>query len=153
MDNISSRPPFVHFTAKTREWQIVCICLACIALFAYTACSKLMDHERFQIGLSDVKLIGSFSVYLSWLVPVIELIVVTLMIIPATYTQGLFAFILLMGTFTCYIISILIWAKELPCRCGGAIERLSWTQHVWFNMAFIVMAIYALLLSKNNNVI
>ncbi|MDB5156121.1 MAG: hypothetical protein JWR50_828, partial [Mucilaginibacter sp.] len=46
------------------------------------------------------------------------------------------------------ILSMVLWAEKLPCHCSGAIEKLSWTQHIWFNLAFIALAISALRLSK-----
>jgi len=38
----------------------------------------------------------------------------------------------------------------LPCHCGGAIENLSWGQHIWFNLAFIAIAIVGLRLVQLN---
>jgi len=52
--------------------------------------------------------------------------------------------------FTLYIISALIWEKKLPCHCGGAIEKLSWSQHIWFNLAFIIIAVMAVRLINFN---
>ena len=136
-------------SANTRQLVVTCIGLLCIFLFIYTGYSKLTDHDRFLTGLTHVKLIGRYAVFISWLVPVAELAVAALMIMPWTFEAGLKAFTGLMILFTCYIAAALIGLKELPCRCGGAIEKLSWAQHLWFNLAFIVLAAVALRISRS----
>lgn len=141
----------LQFSRKTKNLVIFLICLACIFLFLYTANSKITDHPRFLNGLVNVEAISRFAVYISWLVPVAEILVSVLLIIPQTSKWGLYGFIGLMVLFTGYITSMVLWAKKLPCHCGGAIEKLSWTQHIWFNLAFIALAVFALWLSKTNN--
>lgn len=118
-------------------------------LFLYTAYSKWTDHARFLKGLTKVKWIGSNAGYISWLVPLAEVLISLLLIIPQTYKWGLYGFTGLMALFTGYIISMVLWANKLPCHCGGAIEKLTWTQHIWFNMAFMALSVFALWLSKS----
>ncbi|MFI5140403.1 MAG: MauE/DoxX family redox-associated membrane protein, partial [Sphingobacteriales bacterium] len=124
------------------------ICLSCIFLFLSTAHSKWADHVRFLKGLSRVTFIGGYAFYISWLVPAAEVLISLLLIIPQTYKWGLYGFTGLMTLFTGYIVSMVLWAKKLPFHCGGAIEKLSWAQHIWFNLAFIAIALFALWLSK-----
>lgn len=133
-----------------RENVVFAICLIFVSLFSYTAYSKLTAHQAFLNGLSHVELIGPYATYISWAVPVSEILTAVLLIIPKTNRQGLYAFLILMGTFTIYIISVLAWAKVLPCSCGGVIEKLTWSQHVWFNLVFIALGIYALWLIKKS---
>jgi uncharacterized membrane protein YphA (DoxX/SURF4 family) len=137
-------------TGQSKERLIFGICLICIFLFLYTGYSKILQHTRFTEGLARIKSIGSLAVYIAWFVPITEIFIAILLIIPKTYKWGLNAFVGIMTVFTGYIISMLLWAEKLPCRCGGAIEKLSWTQHIWFNLAFIAIAVFALWLSKSN---
>jgi hypothetical protein len=148
METTIVKPRAFQLTNKSKERLINWICLICVFLFVYTAYSKLMDHDRFLKGLTRVHPISGFAVYLSWFVPIAEITVSTLLIIPKTIRFGLYSFTALMIIFTSYIISMLLWAEKLPCHCGGVIEKLSWVQHVWFNLAFIAIAIFALWLSK-----
>lgn len=140
-----------QFSDKAKDRIVFGICLICMSLFLYTACSKILDHARFLSGLSRVELIGKFAGDIAWLVPSAEIIIAVLLLIPKTYKWGLYAFTALMILFTCYILAMLIWATNLPCHCGGAIEKLSWTQHVWFNLAFIALSIFTLRLIKHKN--
>ncbi len=151
MDSIISKKQRFQLTSKGKDRLILAICSLCIFLFLYTACAKMIDHGRFLNGLYHVEVIGRFAFYISWLVPLAEALVAILLVIPRTVKLGLYSFLGLMTLFTVYILSVLLWANKLPCHCGGVIEKLSWTQHVWFNLAFIALAIFALRLLKTKN--
>lgn len=133
-----------------KEKIITAICRLCMALFMYTAYAKIIDHARFLEGLTRVHLISGFAVFIAFTVPVVEIIIALLLLIYQTMKVGLYGFIAVMSAFTIYIISAMIWEKNLPCHCGGAIEKLSWGQHIWFNLALIATAILALRLIKLN---
>src|SRR5258708_704187 len=90
-----------------REKIIFAICLICVFLFSYTAYSKITEHQAFINGLSHVSVIGPYSNYISWGVPMLEILTAILLIIPKTCKIGLFAFLILMGIFTIYILSVL----------------------------------------------
>ena len=137
-----------QLSEKSKESIITGICWMCMALFLYTAYAKITDHDRFLKGLTRVHLISGFAVFISYAVPAIEMLVALLLLIPQTAKTGLYSFIAVMASFTIYIISAMIWEKRVPCHCGGAIEKLSWGQHIWFNLAFIIIAIIALRLIK-----
>lgn len=141
----------VKLNDNSKETILVAICLLCIFLFLYTACSKLIDHHRFFNGLNHVDAFKPLAGVLSWAVPIAEITTAVLLIIPHTYRIGLYLFISLVTLFTGYILGMLLWAKKLPCHCGGVIEKLSWGQHVWFNLAFIAIAIVALRLGSRKN--
>ncbi|QHS55267.1 hypothetical protein GWR56_06825 [Mucilaginibacter sp. 14171R-50] len=123
----------------------------CLFLFVYTAYAKIVEHKRFLNGLKNVHLISSQAELISYLVPGLEVVVAVMLIIPKTIKIGLISFSGMMVGFTGYIISAMIWEPHLPCHCGGAIERLSWMQHIWFNLAFIMLAIIAVRISKFSN--
>jgi hypothetical protein len=151
MDCIITKKHRFPLTDKVKDRLTVAICLLCVFLFLYTACAKLMNHSRFLNGLYHVEVIGRFAFYISWLVPLAEVLVAILLVIPRTVKLGLYSFLGLMTLFTVYILSMLLWAGKLPCHCGGVIEKLSWTQHVWFNLAFIALAVLALRLLKTKD--
>lgn len=146
---ISTRTKF-QLSENSKEKIIDAICWLCMALFVYTAYAKLIDHPRFLKGLTRVHIISNFALVLSYSVPIMEIFIALLLLIPKTVKTGLYSFIIVMFAFTIYIISAMIWETHLPCHCGGAIEKLSWGQHVWFNLAFITIAAIALRLIKSN---
>ncbi|NHA02507.1 hypothetical protein G7092_01800 [Mucilaginibacter sp. HC2] len=144
MESIITNDTKFQVPTSTKEKIITAICWLCMALFLYTAYAKIVDHARFLAGLTRVHLISGFAVFISFAVPVVEILVALLLLIPRTAKAGLYGFIAAMSSFTIYIISAMTWEKDLPCHCGGAIEKLSWGQHIWFNLAFIGLAIFAL---------
>lgn len=148
MENVINRKVKISVAGVTRERIIVGLRWLCMGLFLYTAYAKTADHARFLFGLKGVHIISGFAVIISYTVPVAEFTVALLLLVPRTAKLGLYSFIAMMDSFTIYIISAMIWEKHLPCHCGGAIEKLSWSQHIWFNLAFITIAIVALRLNK-----
>lgn len=135
---------------ETKEFAIFAISLVCIFLFLSSAYSKIADHESFVQGLMTVSIIGPYAQTIGWLVPIIEISISLLLIIPKTNKIGIFGFIGVMIVFTFYILSMLLWAEKLPCNCNLIINSFTWEQHVWFNLAFIGIAGFALRISKTN---
>lgn len=133
-----------RLTQSKKELIISIIKYLCLFLFIYTAYAKLADHDRFYKGLTRVHLVSGYAMVISYLVPVVEILISILLIIPNTVKIGLISFVATMIAFTIYIISAMIWEPKLPCHCGGAIEKLSWVQHIWFNLAFIILPLIAL---------
>lgn len=127
------------------------VCYAYFLLFLYAAVSKLGIYEESAIQLSSSPIIGDFATVLVWLVPAIEIIIAIMLVIPKTMLLGLYAALALMSLFTAYIIAILNFDGNIPCSCGGVLAQLSWTEHLIFNLAFIIMAIVAILLQAKTN--
>ncbi|MNJ87501.1 hypothetical protein D3C87_50210 [compost metagenome] len=139
----------LSFSPRTKEWFAFAISLICLALFIIAAYDKIADHERFVKGLAAVPVIGIYAGTVAWLVPMIEVIVTVLLLIPSTQKFGLWAFLITMVGFTIYILGMWLWAENLPCHCNLIVEKLSWGEHVVFNMVFIGLAAWALRLVKN----
>ena len=150
MENIITNKTRFHVSEQIMERTVIAIRWICMVLFVYTAYAQIIDHDRFLKGLTRVHLINGFAVFISFAVPVVEVIVALLLLIPKTAKTGLYSFIAVMSSFTIYIVSAMIWEKKLPCHCGGAIEKLSWSQHIWFNLAFIAITLFAVWLIKLN---
>lgn len=114
-----------------------------ILLFTYTALSKLSNYSFFKSQLSLYPVLNHFTGFISLALPVTELAIVILLPVPATRLYGLYASILLLILFTLYLVIMLLSQSNLPCSCGGVIEKLSWSEHIVFNAVFIVFALVA----------
>ena len=134
----------IKISDSKKEILITITRYLCLFLFVYTAYAKLVDHERFYKGLANVHMVRHYAAFVSYFVPLAEVLISILLIVPKTIKLGLVMFVGMMIVFTVYIISALIWEPKLPCHCGGVIEKLSWMQHIWFNLAFIILALIAL---------
>lgn len=130
---------------KPKEILVQITALLYIALFAYAALSKLLNYEDFQRQLSLSPVLTSHAGWLSWLVPFLELVLATLLIVPKTRNIGMLGSFNLMVSFTIYIYLIINHASHIPCSCGGILESLGWREHLYFNLAFIALAVLALI--------
>lgn len=138
----------MRFNSNLKSIILELICLLYIFLFVYAAVSKLVDFENFRIQLGQSPLLSAFAYWVSILVPVTELLICTLLIIPRFRLTGLFASYGLMVMFTVYIFIVLHYTSFVPCSCGGVLEKLSWTEHLIFNGIFVLMAVIGIILYR-----
>jgi len=115
-----------------------------ISLFMYTAAAKVFSIKKFASTLAKSPLIGDWNDYIAWAVPITEIVISILLIIALTRKLGLYASLALMIIFTLYLSYMVLSGSKLPCHCGGVISKMSWQEHIWFNLAFIALAIIGL---------
>jgi len=120
-----------------------------ILLFVYAAVSKLINIERFKVQLSQSPLLTTYSNWVAWFVPLTELIIVIALLIPRYRLVGLYGCLGLMSAFSMYIIAILNFSDYIPCSCGGILDKMGWTEHLVFNIVFVVLAIVGIFLKTN----
>jgi uncharacterized membrane protein YphA (DoxX/SURF4 family) len=133
------------------QFAVDVICYAYFLLFLYAATSKLLDYEKSELQMSKSPIITDFAFILVWLVPSLEIVIAVILIVKKTVMLGLYASLGLMSMFTAYIIAILNFSDTIPCSCGGVLEKLGWTEHLIFNIIFIIMAITAILMQTKIN--
>lgn len=119
-----------------------------ILLFSYAAMSKLLDFQNFQIQLGQSPLLSAFAAPVSVAVPVAEFILVLLLMFKKSRLIGLYGSFVLMTMFSAYIVIILNFSSFTPCSCGGILEKMSWTQHLIFNIVFVVIATIAVIVQS-----
>jgi uncharacterized membrane protein YphA (DoxX/SURF4 family) len=130
----------MKLAAKTKNVIIEIITILYILLFVYAAVSKLLDFENFQVQLGQSPLLSAFAGVVSYAVPIVELFIALLLIFPKYRLVGLFSAFSLMVLFTTYITIILNFSSFIPCSCGGILEKMGWTEHLIFNLVFVVLA-------------
>ena len=111
-----------------------------VLVYGYAAFSKLIDYDTFTVQLSQSNLLTTYAVYLAWLIPAVEIALCILLIIPATRLIALEGSFLLMAMFSVYIYSITRFTDNAPCSCGGVLAKLTWDQHLIFNVVLLVTA-------------
>jgi uncharacterized membrane protein YphA (DoxX/SURF4 family) len=124
------------------------ISLLLILLMVYAALAKLNDYYNFQFGLSESPIIAPFAGILVWAVPATELIIAAMLALPFSRLAGLYASFVLMFLFTLYIIVMLSFYDDIPCSCGGVLEEMSWGVHIAFNLLFVLLSAWAIMLEK-----
>lgn len=123
-----------------KKSAVVCTSLL-VGLFGYTAASKMLQREAFRAVLEQVPHLKTGAATLSVWLPLAELLVVLLLLLPATRLAGLYASLLLLFLFTGYLVYLLATAPHLPCSCGGVIGAMGWRWHVVFNTGFMIVAV------------
>lgn len=141
----------MRLNTKIQNLFLEFTCLLYIILFVYAAVSKLLDFENFQAQLGQSPLLSPFADFVSYSVIVIELIIAVLLSIHRFRYFALWGAVALMSMFTAYIVIILHFSYFVPCSCGGILEKLGWTEHLIFNVVFVLLAIVAILLQAMNN--
>ena len=134
-----------------RQVAIEIISCLFIFLFVYAAVTKLTDIEKFRVQIGQSPLLTGIAGLVSWLVPATELLIAVLLIFPKYRLVGLLSSLTIMVMFTCYIFIIMNFSEHIPCSCGGVLQRLSWRDHLIFNMAFVIAAIAGITLQFSMN--
>lgn len=134
----------------TRKIAILSIVALITVLFVYASVTKLTDFSNFRFGLSESPFISSFAGILAWMIPLSELFIVVLLVLPATRLAGFYLSFALMLSFTIYIAVMLLSGSEIPCSCGGVLEELSWPMHIVFNSVFVVLSAAGIWLERKN---
>jgi len=132
-----------------KETAIRIFCSLLILLFAYAGLSKLTNHAMFEAQLTRFPLIGNSAVFLSWVIPLIELIMVVLLFVPKFERAGLYASAIVLTLFTLFLVFMMGFVTNLPCSCGGVITQLTWKQHVFFNLFFLTLSLAGIYLKRN----
>lgn len=134
----------MKLNSKIQSVFITIICLLYLFLFVYAAISKLLDFENFQTQLGQSPLLSAYASTISYLVIVAELVLSLLLVLPKYRYIALTFSIGLMVAFTTYIVLILNFSSYIPCSCGGILEKLGWTEHLIFNLFFVLIGILGL---------
>jgi len=127
----------------------MCISLL-IILFLYTGLTKLYRHESFERVLTTSPLVSVVGNIIAWFLPVAEIILTILLAIKRTSLIGLYLSAILLFCFTSYLIFMVLQYPKLPCHCGGVISKMSWKQHILFNIFFFIIAIVGIKMVKHS---
>jgi putative oxidoreductase len=132
---------------KQTIYQVLVFLL--ILLWTYSSLSKLINYNLSRNQMLNQVFPRSIALVLTWLIPSIELITALLLSIPTTSKAGLANSFTLLSIFTLYILGgVLHFYARVPCSCGGVIRHLSWEWHLIFNLFFLGLNLYALILNN-----
>ena len=132
---------------KKMSLNIILILL--LLLWVSDSLDKLMDFDSFKNGILNQPLPSGLATLAIYTLPVLEVLIALLLIIQKYQLIGLWFSSLLMFTFTAYVATGLLGAWEkLPCGCGSVISGMSWSQHLWFNLFFLVVSIMGIILKN-----
>lgn len=132
---------------RTKNILIETIKLLFMILFVYTATSKLIDFEHFEMQLKKSPFISSHADWIIWALPLVEYTIAGLFLFQRHLGLALYSSLFLMTLFTTYIFIVLNFSDDIPCACGGVLESLGWNAHLIFNIAFMALAVIGISLT------
>jgi len=135
----------LNASREFKKYFVEGVSLYYILLFVYASVSKLLEFENFQAQLGQSAIIGAYAGVISYSIIVIELLVAVMLVIPSFKLKGLYISFLLMSLFTVYIFIILNFTSNIPCSCGGILEKMTWKVHLIFNIISLILAGLAIL--------
>lgn len=135
-----------------RQVLLECISALLIMLFLYASLSKFLDFHTFIGEMNNQPLPNSWTPFLVWIIPCSEILICIALLFERTRLLGFYASLILMSLFTIYSIIILLnFFGRIPCSCGGVIKRLTWKQHVVFNLFYVALSIIGIVLQRRKS--
>ena len=127
-----------------KSWVVLVVSGFVILLFVYTGVSKLLMFQNFIEQLRQVEFLQPIALPVAIVLPVTELVVSFLLLVPGTRLVGLWCVLILMVIFEVYISIMLVLSPSLPCSCGGVVQAFTWQGHLVFNAIVIAATLVAL---------
>lgn len=116
-----------------------------IFLWIYAALSKLLNYEQSRMQMMNQVFTAAISRILLWAVPFAELLIAGFLLFSGSRKIGLLLSVILLFLFSGYVLLVMLNVfGRIPCSCGGIISKLSWGQHLVFNMVFLGIALLSL---------
>lgn len=109
-------------------------------LFLYSAASKLGDLRGYSSRITDSPLPEIIVPLLTWLLPLVEILVVGLLLLKRFRVWGMLTGISLLVVFTGYLVYLLQY-PQVTCACGGLLEKMGTGWHLVLNIAFIFLGV------------
>lgn len=114
-------------------------------LWVYAAMSKLLDIEQSRMQMMNQVFPATINAVLLWVIPITELLIAGLLLFSKSRMAGLILSAILLFLFSGYVLLVMLNVfGRIPCSCGGIIAKLSWGQHLVFNLVFLALAILGL---------
>jgi len=123
------------------------IAIALAVLFAIAAVDKLEHYAKFSLQLQSFPVDLSVLSSQAWMIPVSELMVALLLILPLTRLKGLFASLFLLSVYTLYLVCMLETRFHCICNCGEPFRSLSLKMHIAFTLAAVFVTGVGVVLS------
>ena len=135
-----------------RQVVIECIAALLILLFLYASVSKFLDFKRFIDEMNNQPLPNSWTPFLVWGIPCLEIAISVALIFEYTRMLAFYASLVLMTLFTIYAIMIIAhFFPYVPCSCGGVIRKLTWPQHLALNLFYVALSVLGLVLQRRKS--
>jgi hypothetical protein len=132
-----------------KQVTLECVCSLLILLFLYASISKFLDFKTFIGQMNNQPLPNSWTPFLVWSIPLLEVAISFALLFEYTRLIGLYASLTLMTVFTVYTALVLFhFFPYVPCSCGGVISKLTWPEHFVLNCSYSILTILGIILQR-----
>ena len=132
-----------------KQVALECVCALLILLFLYASVSKFLDFKTFIDQMNNQPLPNSWTPFLVWAIPLLEIAISAALLFEYTRMIGLYTFLFFMVVFTAYTGMVLLhFFPYVPCSCGGVIAKISWPQHLALNLCYVALSILGIALKR-----
>lgn len=123
------------------------ITILLLFLWIPVSINKVLAFDTFSLSISRQPIPPFTSKIAIYTIPILEILTCLLLITSKYRLWGFILSTLLMGIFSGYIaLALLDTWKNLPCACGLIISNLGWTEHLLFNLVFLIISLLGLIL-------
>lgn len=131
---------------KNKKIGLDIIIFLLLLLWIPVTLDKIINFNSYQSAILRQPLPGTLAHLVIYILPILEITTVGLLLINSLRQIGLLLSTLLMTLFTSYVAIALLgtWGK-LPCGCGSVIHNLGWTEHLLFNITYLLISILGLI--------
>lgn len=129
---------------KKQTYILVAITVILLTLWVPTSLNKILDFESFKHNVYNQPFNKNIVKVIIYSIPLLEIITAVFIVIPKYRLRGFILSTILMCIFTIYIAAALlnVWDK-FPCGCGLIITGMTWHEHLWFNLFFLILSVTA----------
>jgi hypothetical protein len=121
-----------------------------VILWSYASFSKLFDLQEFKHAMMTQVFPQWIGKILIYVVPLAEIAMIVLLLIPSTRLIGMYASLFTMIAFTLYVGGAVfkIYLRS-PCACGGLFSKLGWHKHFKVNIVLSIIALIGVILMES----
>ncbi|GGC22270.1 hypothetical protein GCM10011386_12760 [Parapedobacter defluvii] len=131
------------------EKNIRSIAYAFTALWGYAGTVKLISWTQSRAEMHKQPFPETVADVFFWAIPLLELGIVVLLLVPKLRLWGLRASLALITVFTLYLALVLGRAfGSIPCACGGILSGMGHAAHLVFNSFFVILGCIAMVLAR-----
>lgn len=129
---------------KKQTYILIAITVILLTLWVPTSLNKILNFESFKHNVYNQPFNKNIAKVIVYSIPLLEILTAVFIVIPKYRPRGFILSTILMSIFTIYIAAALlnVWDK-LPCGCGLIITGMTWQEHLWFNLIFLILSVTA----------
>ena len=117
-----------------------------ILLFMYAAVSQVVFHNTYYTQLNRSLINGLFAGIITWLIPVVHILLAWLLWRPSTKLAGFICSLGVVSLYTIYLFIMLPLGSKAACQCGELWQKASLEINILFNLAVILLTAVGIIL-------